>query len=153
MNKTVRKFWKQYLATLPPEEKAGRSFTAWSFGNSPEMADRLGDLTRQGVKTATSALLWEFEATDEALPKPGDLNIILNGKGEPLCIVETVEIEIKPFDQVDERFAWEEGEGSRTLEYWRAVHWEFFGQSCARIGRQPNERMPVVCERFRLVFP
>lgn len=153
MKKSIREFWGQYLTTLPAAEQAGRSYTVWSFGYSSEMADRLGELVRRGVKTATSTLLWEFESTGETLPKPGDLSLILDGRGEPLCIVETVEVETTPFDQMSERHAWEEGEGSRTLEYWRAAHLEFFTETCARINRQPDEHMPVVCERFRLVFP
>lgn len=154
MENSTTGFWEQYLAGLPPETKSSRiGFTAWSFGNSPEMAARLGRLVLAGVKTATASLLWEYETSGEALPAPGDFSIILDGNGNPLGIIETLEVEIKPFNRVDERFAFDEGEGDRTLDYWRSVHRGFFGQSCAALNRTPAEDMPVVCERFRLVFP
>ena len=55
-------------------------------------------------------------------------------------------------DEVDEVFAYDEGEGDRSLVYWRTVHWEAFSRTCAAIGRKPAETMPLICERFRVVF-
>jgi uncharacterized protein YhfF len=31
-------------------------------------------------------------------------------------------MEIKPYNEVDEHFAFDEGESDRTLEFWRQVH-------------------------------
>lgn len=147
-------FWQGYLASLPEKQRASMSISgAWAFGRGAEMADELGGLVVSGIKQATASLLWEYEAEGSELPKPGDLSIILDGKNEPLCLIETVEIQVKPFNQVDERFAYDEGEGDRSLKYWRDAHWCFFGVSCQEIGREPSEEMPVVCERFKLVFP
>ena len=147
-------FWKSYLHSLPPEHPARRRTTpeAWSFGDSPEMANRLGELVFKGIKSATTSLLWEYEFLREQPPKVGDLSIILDGKGSPLCIIETMEVEIKPFDQVDERFAYDEGEGDRSLNYWQTVHTQFFNRACQQIGRSFSENMPVVCERFRVIY-
>ena len=128
------------------------SLPAWSFGNTPELADQLGTLVVQGVKTATSSLLWEYQAEGEALPQAGDLVIILDGAGQPLCIIEYLEVTVRPFDQVSEAHAFEEGEGDRSLAYWRAVHWAVYAQSCAALGLAPQPSMPVVCERFRVVY-
>jgi hypothetical protein len=30
--------------------------------------------------------------------------------------------------------------------------WRYFGRVCQRLGRARSPRMPVVCERFRVVF-
>jgi uncharacterized protein YhfF len=78
--------------------------------------------------------------------------VVLDGRGEPLCIVETTEITIRPFDQVDARFAWEEGEGDRSLAYWRRAHLDFFTRTLAKIGKHPTPDMPLVCERFRILY-
>jgi len=147
-------FWKSYLHSLPADHPARRRATpeAWGFGDSPEMANNLGELVYKGIKTATTSLLWEYEFLREEPPKSGDLSIILDGQGSPLCIIETVEVEIKPFDQVDERFAFDEGEGDRSLNYWRTVHTHFFNRACQQIGRTFSETMPVVCERFRVIY-
>jgi len=69
-----------------------------------------------------------------------------------MCIIETTDIEIIAFIDVVEKHAYEEGEGDRSLDYWREVHWAFFVEECKSIGREPTEDMPVVCERFRLIY-
>ncbi len=147
-------FWKSYQYSLPSNHPAQCRVTpeAWSFGDSPEMADRLGELVFKGIKSATTSLLWEYEYLREQPPRSGNLSIILDGQGSPLCIIETVEVEIKPFDQVDERFAYDEGEGDRSLNYWRTMHTHFFTRTCQQIGRTFCESMPVVCERFRVIY-
>jgi uncharacterized protein YhfF len=116
------------------------------------MADELGALVYAGIKTATCSLLWEYEAEGEPPPQVGELSIILDGNDDPICIIETTEIEIKPYDQVDAQFAYDEGEGDRSLSYWRDAHWHFFSQTCEQIKRQPSPDMPLICERFRVLF-
>jgi uncharacterized protein YhfF len=50
-----------------------------------------------------------------------------------------------------ERFAYDEGEGDRSLAYWREAHRTFFGRQRFE-HRTFAEGMPLVCKRFRLVF-
>lgn len=146
-------YWQTYLSTLPPDHPHRNvQYTAWGFGDSPEMADELGRLVAEGTKTATASLEWEYEQDGEPMPAVGDLSIVLGGSGEPLCIIETTEIRVLPFNEVDPQFAYDEGEGDRSLAYWRAEHWRYFGRVCERIGCEISEAMPVVCERFRVVF-
>lgn len=153
----VAAYWQLYCDSLAQTGKSiPTHYSAWGFGDSPAMADELGALVVAGVKTATASLEWVFaletDADDEVMPQVGDFNLILNGKGEPLCIYETVEVQVKPYDAVDAAFAFDEGEGDRSLTYWREEHWRFFTRECERIGRTPSTQMPVVCERFRVVF-
>jgi uncharacterized protein YhfF len=145
-------FWQAYLASLPLGAAILTTYTAWGFGHTPEDADELGGLVVRGVKTATSSLIWAYEAEQEPLPQVGDLSIILDGAGMPLCIIETTELQVKAFQDVDERFAYDEGEDDRSLAYWRDVHWRYFAEECATIGREVSMDMPVLCERFRVAF-
>jgi uncharacterized protein YhfF len=69
-----------------------------------------------------------------------------------LCLIETTEVRVVPYDQVDAQFAFEEGEDDRTLESWRREHWKFFSRYLVKLDRQPAMDMPLVCERFRLVI-
>ena len=56
-----------------------------------------------------------------------------------------------PFDEVDEEHARLEGEGDLSLAFWREVHERFFIDVATHDhGFQPD--MPVVCERFRVVY-
>ncbi len=149
----IEAFWQAYVATLPPGMTRPLGYSAWSFGSTPEMADRLGRLVLSGVKTATCSLVWSYATAHEPLPRVGDISIIVDGAGDPLCIIETVQADVLPFNQVNERHASEEGEGDRSLDYWRQVHWRVFAEECGAIGRRPSEDMPLLCERFRLLYP
>lgn len=153
--KSVEGFWGEYVATLPEGER-GRLASpvppAWQFGDSAEMADELGALVVAGTKTATAGLGWEYEAEGAEPPHPGAYEIVLDGRGEPWCVIEYTRVETRPFDEVDERFAALEGEGDGTLAWWREAHWRFFSRQCAAIGRVPDKRMPVSCEEFRVVY-
>jgi uncharacterized protein YhfF len=77
---------------------------------------------------------------------------LLDGQENPVCIIETTEVSIKPYNQVDAAFAFEEGEGDRSLEYWREAHWRFFSRTLPKIVKEPTQDMPLVCEQFRVVF-
>lgn len=122
------------------------ALTGWSFGDTPEMADELGALVIEGKKTATSSLLEAFTQDNEPLPKVGAVSYVKDSRGNPLCIVEIVKVEIKPFKDVDAGFAFHEGEGDRSLEYWRKAHIEYFSKYC-----DFNQDMDVVCETFRVL--
>lgn len=148
----IERFWQFYLTRLPAGAPRLPQPGAWSFGDSPALADELLDLVLQGVKTATCGALWAFEADGEAIPWPGDLSIVLDGAGRPRCVVETVEVTIKRYDEVDAAFAAEEGEGGRSLAYWRAAHRRFFRRTLPAIGREFSEAMPLLGERFRVVY-
>ena len=104
---------------------------------------------RDGPKRATTGRLDSFDADDEPMPEVGGYSVILDGAGEPVCIIRTTHVETKPFGQVDEEFAWVEGEGDRSLADWREAHVRFFAEAGTPIG----EEDPVVLERFDLVWP
>ncbi len=149
----IEAYWRSYLETLPPDSPVrGEQYVAEGWGDSPGMADELGALISSGTKTATCSALWEYEAEAEPLPEVGSKTIVLDGNGDPLCIVETTEVEIRSYDEVDGRFAYEEGEGDRSLDYWREAHWRFFSRTLPNIGKEPATHMPLACERFRVVY-
>ena len=147
----VRAAWSAYVDSMPAGAVPDEPPPTERFGDSDEMADRLGELVVAGTKTATCSAVWEYEAEGEASPRVGDRAIVVDGAGAPLCLREITEVRVLAFSEVDARFAFDEGEGERTLEAWRRDHWAFFTRSLAAIGRVPSEDMPLVCERFRVV--
>lgn len=146
-------YWQRFLASLPEESPyRRRSYTAEAWGDAPEMAQELADLIAAGTKTATCSCVWEWEAAGKPLPEAGYLTLVLDGAGAPVCIIETLHVEVKPYHQVDAAFAYQEGEGDRSLAYWRDAHWRYFSRALAALGRQPTQDMPLVCEQFRLIY-
>ena len=67
-------------------------------------------------------------------------------------MVETTEITVRRYKDVDARFASDEGEGDRSLNYWRKEHWNFFTREGAREGYEVSFDMLFECERFRVLY-
>jgi uncharacterized protein YhfF len=140
----VSRFWAAFVAATGTDG----DHTAWGFGSGPAMATELGLLVRDGPKRATASLRSAY-ADGEPMPRAGELSVILNGDGGPLCVIRTTRVEIRRFADVDEEFAWAEGEGDRSLAYWREAHVRFF-TTC---GTPPQDDTEVVLERFELLWP
>ena len=150
---TVENYWAQFLASLPPDSPyRSKACFAEGWGDSPRMADELGALVVQGVKTATCSALWEWEAEGNPIPQKGMVTISLDGRGRPLCIIESIEVAIRNYNEVDADSARAEGEGDLSLNYWREAHKNYFPRVLPKIGREFSEDMPLVCERFRVIY-
>lgn len=145
-------FWSAACRAAPGLPPAA-AYQVWHFGDSEALARQLADLVLYGTKRATAGLLWEAENDPKAMPVPGGYSLVTDHAGAPLLIIRTSDVEIRPYCAVDGDFAAAEAEGDGTLAYWRAAHWDYFSRRCAAIGRTPSEDMPVVLERFELVYP
>lgn len=107
----------------------------WSFDN-----DELFELVRCGRKTATCSVFDE-----EPLSKPGNIEQIVNSKGETIKI-QITKVTIKRFCDIDELWARKEGEGDLSLTYWQKVHKEFFTKHYKNF----TPKTELVCEEFEL---
>ncbi|RDW17291.1 ASCH domain-containing protein [Oceanobacillus chungangensis] len=148
-NDSVIQMWENYQKSNP---NAPKDYEAWAFGSSKEMADELAKLVVEGKKTATASNYSLYALEKEPLPYVGLHNIILDGQGEAVAILETISVEVVPFDEVTEEHAYLEGEGDRTLNYWREVHEPFFKEEFVNIDQDFDYKIPVVCERFKLQY-
>lgn len=152
MQETIEAYWQRFLSSLPEDSPYHtKTYLAEGWGDSPAMADELGELIARGIKTATCSALWEWEVEDKPIPQEGLITIVLDGRGEPLCIVETNEVSIRNYNEVGSDFAQAEGEGDFSLEYWRAAHRNFFSRTLPKIGKEFSEEMLLVCERFQVI--
>jgi len=143
----VAAFWARYLheSGVDPSLSAP---PAWCFGDTVELADELIELVVGGPKRATAGTVAEYEAEGEPLPVPGDLSIATDGSMRPRAVLETTEVRVGPLSSVDEQFAWDEGEGDRTRDWWLDAHTWAFTRAFARLGLQFRPHIPVVFERF-----
>lgn len=154
----IQRYWirlgKDGKAAMRGEEMWERSglngyHECWAFGGAP---DKLADLVLRGIKTATCSAYCFCESGEEKLPEAGDYSVILNSRGEALCIIRTVKVAIVPFDRVTAEHAYKEGEGDRSLAYWRQVHEEYFTEELQAAGLAFDEKMDLVCEEFEVVY-
>jgi uncharacterized protein YhfF len=150
--KSVQPFWGKFQASVA-YDASPLFYEAFHFDDNESTANALGALVLSGQKRATAGLLWTNELTNKPLPEVGALSVVTDWQGNPLCVIRTTHVEIVPFDSVSDSFAAREGEGDKTLRYWREAHWKYFSRECQRIGREPALHMPVVCEQFMVVYP
>lgn len=148
----VLAFWREFERSLG-SEASDRFYEASYFADSEASANALADLVLEGTKRATASLVWGLEFDRKAAPRPGDLSVVTRWDGRPVCVIETQVVETIAFDNVSEGFAATEGEGDKSLRYWREAHWAYYGRECKRIGRVPTLRMPILCEQFSVVYP
>lgn len=145
-------YWGLFLAANP-EIARETVYQGWYFGNTKEMAIELAELVISGKKSATASLAKMNELEPDKAPVDHGYSVVTDFEGNPMCIIQTAEIRHLPFNQVDANFAFDEGEGDQSLDYWRSVHWNYFAREAAENGFEFDETSIVCCERFRLLFP
>lgn len=142
----AQEMWERYSA----RNNINADYQAWQFGSDP---DELARLVLKGIKTGTTGLHLWYGMEGLALPKAGEYSVILDSREEAVCIIKTTKVYVVPFSGVDEAHAFKEGEGDRSLAYWRKVHEDFFKSELAEAGLIFEENMEVVCEEFTRLFP
>ena len=146
---SVEKLARQFFAATKKPPKRLESFY---FCDNQKDANECADLVLQGIKRATASSLWWYELNNVALPKIADQYIVTDWEGLALCVIEVEKIEITPFNQITAKFAEIEGEGDKSLAYWKKVHWDFYHRELADTSYEPTEDMLIVCELFRVVY-
>jgi uncharacterized protein YhfF len=148
----VARFWRRFLATGVVDPSTPMPERVEPFGDSVEIADELIDLVVDGPKRATAGALVDYEVEGAPVPEPGTISIATDGAGRARAVLRTTEVRIGRLSSVDESFAWDEGEGDRTREWWLAAHEEFFRRYLPTIGVTFDPDMTTVFERFELLF-
>ena len=114
---TAQEMWLSFIEGHP--KFRGRQYDAWCFGIN---VNELAELVLNKIKTATASAHELYKLEDSPLPAVGGLNIILDAKGDAVCITETTKVYICPFNEISASHAFKEGEGDRSLEYWYSIH-------------------------------
>lgn len=147
---TEKELWKEFTEK---NQIRNETYEAWAFGGfSAEGTDELGHLACIGQKTATASAYPCYADGSEPLPKAGDYSVILDSRGNALCVIQTTKVYIMPFNEVSPEHAYKEGEDGRTLAEWRDVHRKYFSEELQKTGQEFHEDMPVVCEEFQVVY-
>lgn len=143
----IVEFWTRFLA------ETGRPDGPYQVGGfaeeHPEIATQLAALVVAGTKRATTGLLAEYLAEGTPLPAVGDLWVVTDGTGAPVCVTRTTAVEGRRWADVDEAFAFEEGENDRTLAGWQRAHRWYFDS----IGHPVDDDTMLVLERFEKLWP
>lgn len=145
----VDTFWRDFCEATGV---TGRPVDVFCFGDSVAMADELLALVLAGTKRATAGLLADYDE-EGFRPAPGDHSVVHAGDGTPAAVIRTRAVHTGTLSSVDAAFAWEEGEGERTLDSWLDGHRAYFRRAFADAGRPPDDDPELLYERFDLVWP
>jgi uncharacterized protein YhfF len=146
----IKAFWDSFKGATG---ETNNQYSVVRFGDTPDMENELADLVISGAKRATASLLHYYSSRDEPMPRVGDLALVVDGRGLPRCIYRVTQVDVKPLSAVDDRFAWDEGEGDRSLAWWMEAHRSFFARQAARDNFHFHDEIDVVLERFEVVWP
>lgn len=146
----IEAFWLDYQRACSVQVPG---FAAAAFGHTRALADELAGLIRDGHKRAHATLERDFEVEGDELPRPGEHVVVLDGRGQPQAVVRTTHVERRHFNEIDDEFAFEAGEGERTLAWWLTAHRQDFAERAEREGFQVGERAVLILEYFELVWP
>ncbi|PIB27641.1 RNA-binding protein [Maribacter sp. 4U21] len=150
-NASANNMWGDYLKNHLEDVFHEAPKTDYFCDNEKD-ANECAALVKKGIKRATSHSLLGLQYRNEPLPKIGDFLVVTNWEGTAQCIVQTTAVKLKPFFSIDESYAKLEGEGDKSLAYWKKVHWDYFTRELEPFGRVPRESMIIVCEEFEKVF-
>lgn len=145
---TAEQLWAEFCEVKGIDKSTRHE--AWAFGGEGDVPDELADLVLAGKKfgTASAYDLYVFEDALEELPKVGDYSVVLKQNDEAVCVIRDYDVYIRPFGEVSPFHAYSEGEGDRSLRYWREVHEDFFTPDLEECGVSFSEETLVVCEKF-----
>jgi uncharacterized protein YhfF len=146
---------EQFVAaarTALPDEHIG-PFKVRTYGGSKAMADIIVPLVLSGEKTGTFALAAEFDDDPSRAPRVGDDYVVTYFDGTPALLQRITEVQVVPFEGIDHDHVQVEGPKARDVAVWRGIHWDYWGGMLRARGREPSPQMPVIFQRFRVLFP
>lgn len=141
-----KELWEAFIMESNLTE---RNYETWAFGVD---ADLLAHLVATGEKTATASAYPLYELEHEPLPTIGAYSVILDANDNAVCVIQTQKVSIVPFHAVSAEHAYKEGEGDKSLSFWREVHEKFFTECLHEAGLKFAPAMKVVCEEFAVVY-
>lgn len=148
-DKSVIKMWEDYLVSIGDTNK---NYTSWCFCDNERDANELAKLVLEKIKRGTTSLYYLYELGNEELPKEGNFSVITDWNGIAQCIIRTKKVTILAFKDISEEFAKIEGEGDKSLKYWRQVHIDSFVRHLKKYEIVLSQDTLVVFEEFEMVY-
>ena len=146
----IEPFWLAYQRAFGTRVEG---FSASALGLTRSTCDTLAELVLAGIKRAHATLRRDFEQELDPLPQPGDHLVVLDGTGCPQAIVRHTHVELRRFNEIDDAFAFEAGEGDLSLRWWLLAHRQDFSERAEREGFEMDETAVLVLEHFERVWP
>jgi uncharacterized protein YhfF len=135
---------------------SSRELPRVEFAFPGSLRDKLVGAILDGTKTSTTSMVMEYEVEDEAFPRTGTRQVVVDSFNRAVAVIETMDVQRVRLGAVPWEHARDEGEGYSSVSKWRVGHEHFWHSAEMRIGLGDatftvNDGTRVVLERFRLV--
>ncbi len=150
-NASARNLWGDFLDAHLEFASEDAPKVIHFYDNETD-ADRCAELICKETKRATTHSLKGLQLRNEKLPKIGDFYVVTDWGGNAKCVIRTTGVKLLPYFSVKEEHARLEGEGDKSLEYWKKTHWDYYTRELAGLGAAPKESMIVVFEEFEMLY-
>lgn len=148
---SVRNLWECFVRKYPINRNVPIP-NHFHFCDNEDDANKCATLVVQKIKQATASSVWWYEYQNEPMPKVGTLFIVTDWHAMAKAIIEITKLEQVRFKDVGEAFAHTEGEGDKSLAYWRKAHKNYYTRQMKPFGAVFREDMMICCTYFRTVF-
>ena len=115
------------------------------------LRDALVTAILDGVKTTTTSLLVEHPCDYDPQEDVGTFEAVLDSHDNVVCVIRTIEVQVRRLADVSDKHAIAEGEGYTDASEWRAGHEQFWRspEFVEYIGELDiSDDTQVVCQRF-----
>jgi uncharacterized protein YhfF len=150
-NYSVEKLWNEFI-DKNPNNKFKDTPTSFYFCDNKKDANECAELVVNNIKKATATSLWWYEKNNEPLPQIGDQYVVTDWSGNAKAIIEVTKVVKTPYNQITSEFAKTEGEGDKSLSYWKKVHKAYYSREMKPFNETFDENMIIVCEYFKTVY-
>ncbi len=151
INNSVSEIWQEFISENN-DFKSRKQPISFYFCDNEYDANGCANLVVEKIKQATASSLWWYDKNNEKLPGIGNIYIVTDWVGKAKAIIETTKIEKVPYDEITPEFAGIEGEGDKSLEYWKDVHWDYYSREMKPHNEKPTNDMIIVCEYFKTIW-
>lgn len=151
IDSSVSEIWQDFIIEND-NYKSQKKPISFYFCDNKVDANDCADLVVKEIKQATATSLWWFEKNKEKLPQIGDLYIITDWDGKAKAIIKTTKLEKVPYNEITADFALTEGEGNKSIEYWKKVHWAYYSREMKPFNETPTNNMIIICEYFKTIW-
>ncbi len=143
-------YWNKFLQEkgLPSETRCAGDLT---FEAKGFVRDELTALVVAQKKTAFFSSYATFAIDNEPLPVSGELYIVVDRSGKPVCVIELDQVQVLPFNEVTWEMAAQEGE-DENLEAWRQKQTEYLEEEGAVLGFEFTPDIKVVYQSFKVIY-
>ena len=153
MKDSPDQYWQEFLSTLPAGSPYhSKSYIAEGWGDGPEMADELGALIATGIKTQPAVLYGNGKRRTNRLLKREQSPLSWMEAGSRCASSRASRSQSVSTTKWMLILPEKKAKATCSLAYWREAHRRFFSRSLPKVGREFSEDMPLVCERFHVIY-